>query len=62
MQGVLAPMIASDDSSSWGYKCCHTEHLLLAYSNLRHGHAPTSNPSLKEPLNNAHQDGYLTDN
>ena len=62
MQGVLASMIGSDDSSNWGCRCCHTEHLSLAYSDLIHGHAPTSNPSLKDPLDNAPQDGYLTDN
>ena len=27
MQGVLASMIGSDDSSNWGYRCCHKEHL-----------------------------------
>ena len=62
MQGVLASMIGSDGSSNWGYKCCHTEHFSVAYSDLRHGHAPASNPSLKEPLDNASQDGYFTDN
>ena len=34
----------------------------MAYFDLRHGHALASNPSLKEPLDNAPQDGYLTDN
>ena len=34
----------------------------MDYFDLRHGHALTSNPSLKEPLDNAPQDGYLTDN
>ena len=38
------------------------EHLTVAYFDLRHGHAPASNPSLKEPLDNAPQDGYLTNN
>ena len=38
------------------------EHLSVAYSDLRHGHALASNSSLKEPLDNAPQDGYLTDN
>ena len=27
MQGVLASMIGSDDSSNWGYRCCHKENL-----------------------------------
>ena len=27
MQGVLASMIGLDDSSNWGYRCCHKEHL-----------------------------------
>ena len=27
MQGVLASMIGSDDSSNCGYRCCHKEHL-----------------------------------
>ena len=27
MQGVLASMIGSDDSSNWGYRCYHKEHL-----------------------------------
>ena len=27
MQGVLASMIGSDDSSNWVYRCCHREHL-----------------------------------
>ena len=62
MQGVLASMIGSNDSSNWGYRCFHTEHLSVTYFDLRHGHALTSNPSLKEPLDNAPQDGYLTDN
>ena len=62
MQGVLASMIGSNDSSSWGYKCCHTDQFSLDYSDLRHGHAPASKPSLKEPLDNAPQDGHLTDN
>ena len=62
MQGVLASIIGSNDSSNWGYKCFHTKHLSLAYSDLRHSHAPASNPSLKEPLDNAPQDGYLIDN
>ena len=62
MQGVLASMIGSNDSSNYGYRCCHTEHLSVAYFDLRHGHAFASNPSLKEPLDNAPQDGYLTDN
>ena len=62
MEGVLDCMIGSDDSFNWGYKHCHTKHLSLTYSDLRHGHAPASNPSLKEPLDNAPQDGYLTDN
>ena len=62
MQGVLAFMIGSDDSSNWGYKSFHMEDLSLAYSDLRHGHAPASNPSLKEPLDNAPQYGYLTNN
>ena len=26
-QGVLASMICSDDSSNWGYRCFHKEHL-----------------------------------
>ena len=53
MQGVLASMIGSDDSSNWGYRCFHTEHLSMAYSDQKHGHALASNPSLKEPLDNA---------
>ena len=62
MQGVLASMIGSDDSFNYGYRCCHTKHLSVAYFDLRHGHALASNPSLKEPLDNAPKDGYLTDN
>ena len=62
MQGVLASMIGLDDSSYWSYRCCHTEHLSVAYFDLRHGHDLTSNPSLKEPLDSAPQDGYLTGN
>ena len=27
MQGVLASMIGLDDSSNWGYMCCHKENL-----------------------------------
>ena len=27
MQGVLASMKSFDDFSSWGYRCCHMEHL-----------------------------------
>ena len=27
MQGILASMIGSDDSSNWGYRCYHKEHL-----------------------------------
>ena len=27
MQEVLASMIGLDDSSNWGYRCCHKEHL-----------------------------------
>ena len=27
MQGVLASMKGSDDSSKWGYRCFHKEHL-----------------------------------
>ena len=27
MQVVLASMIGSDDSSNWGYRCFHKEHL-----------------------------------
>ena len=34
----------------------------MAYFDLRNGHALASNPSLKEPLDSALQDGYLTDN
>ena len=34
----------------------------MAYFDLTHGHALASNPLLKEPLDNAPQDGYLTDN
>ena len=34
----------------------------MDYFDLRHGHALTSNPALKEPLDSAPQDGYLTDN
>ena len=45
-----------------GYRCFHTEHLSVAYFDLRHGHALASNPSLKEPLDSAPQDGYFTDN
>ena len=55
-------MIGSDDSSNWGYRFCHTKHFSVAYFDLRHGHALTSNPSLKEPSDSAPQDGYLTDN
>ena len=62
MQGVLASMIGSDDSSNWGCRCFHTEHLSVAYFDIRHGHALTSNLLLKEPLDNTPQDGYLTDN
>ena len=42
--------------------CCHMEHLSMAYFDLRHGHAPASNPSLKEPLDSAPLDVYLTNN
>ena len=35
-------------SSSWGYRCCHKEHLKVAYFDLRHGHALALSPSLKE--------------
>ena len=62
MQGVLASMIGSDGSTNWGCRCCHTEHLSVAYFDLRQGHALASNPLLKEPLDSALQDGYLTDN
>ena len=62
MQGVLASMIGLDYSYNWGYRCCHTEHLSMAYFDLRHGHALASNTSLKEPLDSALQDGYLTEN
>ena len=27
MQEVLASMIGLDDSSNWGYRCFHKEHL-----------------------------------
>ena len=27
MQGILASMKGLDDFSSWGYRCCHMEHL-----------------------------------
>ena len=27
MQGALASMKGLDDFSSWGYRCCHMEHL-----------------------------------
>ena len=27
MQGVLTSMKGLDDSSNWGYRCCHKEHL-----------------------------------
>ena len=52
MQGVLASMIGLDDFPNWGYRCCHMEHLWVAYFDPRHGHA----------LDNAPQDDYLTDN
>ena len=31
MQGVLASMKGLDDFSNWGYRCCHMEHLWVAY-------------------------------
>ena len=62
MQGILASMIGSDDSSNWGYRCYHKEHLLVAYFDLRHGHALALIPLLKELLDSAPQGGYLTDN
>ena len=34
----------------------------MAYFDLIHGHALALSPSLREPLDNAPQDGYLTDN
>ena len=34
----------------------------MAYFDLRHGHALALSPLLKEPLESALQDGYLTDN
>ena len=52
MQGVFASMIGLDDFSNWGYRCCHMEHLWVAYFDPRHGHA----------LDSAPQDDYLTDN
>ena len=34
----------------------------MAYFDLRHGHALALSPSLKELMDNAPQDGYLTEN
>ena len=62
MQEVLASMIGLDDSSNWGYRCCHKEHLQVAYFDPRHGHALALILSLKELMDSAPQDGYLTDN
>ena len=54
IQRVLAPMTGLDDFSNWGYRCCHMEHLWVAYFDSRHGHALDSAP--------APQDDYLSDN
>ena len=52
IQGVLASMTGLDDFSNWGYRCCHMEHLCVAYFDSRHGHA----------LDSALKDDYFTDN
>ena len=44
IQGVLASMIGLNDFSNWGYRCCHMEHLWVAYFDSRHGHALDSAP------------------
>ena len=44
IQGVLASMIDLDDFSNWGYRCCHMEHLWVAYFDPRHRHALDSAP------------------
>ena len=40
-------------SSSWGYRCCHMERLLVAYFNPLCLPALASNPSLREQLDSA---------
>ena len=44
MQGVLASMIGLDDFSSYSYRCCHMEHLWVAYFGLEYWHALDSAP------------------
>ena len=58
MQGVLASMKGLGDFSNWGYRCCHMEHLSVAYFDPRHEHAL----ALCLLLDSAPQGGYLTDN
>ena len=40
-------------SSSWGYRCCHMERLLVAYFDLLCLPDLASNPSLREQLDSA---------
>ena len=40
-------------SSSWGYRCCHMERLLVAYFDPPCLSTLASNPSLREQLDNA---------
>ena len=40
-------------SSSWGYRCCHKERLLVAYFDPLCFPALASNPSLREQLDSA---------
>ena len=40
-------------SSSWDYRCCHMERLLVAYFNPLCFPALASNPSLREELDSA---------
>ena len=40
-------------SSSWGYRCCHMERLLVAYFDPPCFLALASNPSLREKLDSA---------
>ena len=62
MQGVLASMKGLDDFSNWGYRCCHMEHLYVAYFDPRYEHALALCLLLKALLNSAPHGGYLTDN
>ena len=40
-------------SSSWGYRCCHMDRLLVAYFDPLCLPALASNPSLRKQLDNA---------